>query len=312
MRVSAWLLLAALSVTACSEQPAAPVVEASPEISPETPVVVEAAPAAYAMPASAVHAITSPVLGRSYDVFIKLPPGYDDAENASRRYPVLYVTDGHYPFQTAAGVMMAPMTHGGFEHAILVGVSFAKGEGGAASRGRDLTPVPDPRNTDNVTGGAPQFLTFLRDEVIPLVDGEYRTDVSRRIYAGQSYGGLFGAYALFQQPGVFTDYILTSPSLWFADGAMFGVEAAYAQTQTALPARVYFAIGETETPAINGGRYDMVGDQKRFADQLRSRNYQGLVLRDVVVEDGTHLTTFPVGLLRGLMWMLPGPKPYGG
>ncbi len=145
-----------------------------------------------------------------------------------------------------------------------------------------------------------------------MVERDYRADPSRRIYAGQSYGGLFGAYALLNEPGLFHDYILTSPSLWYGGGAMFAMEAELAQTNRAPAGRVFFAIGETETPAINGGRYDMVGDQTRFADLLRSRSHAALEVRDVVVEGGTHLTTFPVGLLRGLMWMLPGPAPYGG
>jgi predicted alpha/beta superfamily hydrolase len=286
------------------------IVEESAAPEAASPELAEAA-TVYEMAGSAVHRIVSPVLERSYDLYVKLPPGYRDDANASRSYPVLYVADGHYPFQTAAGVMMAPMNHGGFEHAILVGVSYAVGENGGASRTRDLTPVRNPDNT-NPTGGARDFLTFLRDEAIPVVEAQYRTDPARRIYAGQSYGGLFGAYALLNEPGLFHDYILTSPSLWFADGAMFAMEAELAQNDRAPEGRVFFAIGETETPAINGGRYDMVGDQKRFADLLRSRGHDGLDVRDVVVEDGTHLTTFPVGLLRGLMWVLPGDKPYGG
>jgi uncharacterized protein len=263
------------------------------------------------MPDSAVHPIQSEKLGRTYELYVRLPPEYGSEDNASRRYPVIYINDAHYTFQTAAGVTLSPMRHGGLEPAILVAISYAKGEGGADSRGRDLTPTPNSSRPDK-SGGARAYLTFIKDEVIPFVEQAYRTDPGRRTLTGQSYGGLFGAFALLEEPGLFADYILTSPSLWYGEGVMFDVEAEFAKTHKALPARVYFAIGETETPANNSGKYDMVGDQKRFADQLRSRNYEGLVVRDEVVEGGTHLTTFPIGLLRGLMWQRPGPNPYGG
>lgn len=265
----------------------------------------------YEMPDSAVHEIRSDRLGRTYDLYVRTPPEYLSDANALRRYPVIYINDAHHTFQTAAGVTLSPMRHGGLEPAILVAISYAKGESGTDSRGRDLTPVPNSVRPDK-SGGAREYLTFLKDEVIPFVEATYRADPARRTLTGQSYGGLFGVFALFKAPGLFADYILTSPSLWYGGGVMFDVEAEFAKTHKALPARVFFAIGETETPAINGGEYDMVGDQKRFADQLRARGYEGLVVRDEVVEGGTHLTTFPIGLLRGLMWQLPGPKPYGG
>jgi len=302
-QVAGLLAGAMLAATACSPSPPPPPAE-TPAAAPETT-------RAYEMPDSEVLRIDSPVIERSYEIFVRLPPGYGDAENAGRRYPVLYLNDAHYVFQTAAGVTSAPMRHGGLEPMIMAGVSYALGEGGAASRGRDLTPTENPAQTGHATGGARAFLSFMRDEVIPLVENTYRTDPARRILAGQSYGGLFGAYALLNEPGLFHDYILTSPSLWYGKGAMFDIEAEAAKAGP-LSGRVFFAIGETETPAISGGSYDMVGDQKRFADLLRSRGHAALEVRDTVVEGGTHLTTFPIGLLRGLMWILPGPNPYGG
>jgi uncharacterized protein len=268
-------------------------------------------PAAYEMPDSAVIEIRSEKLGRTYDLYVRLPPGYADPANGVKRYPVIYINDAHYTFQTAAGVTLAPMRHGGLEPAILVAISYAKGENGAGSRSRDLTPTPDPKQPGKY-GGARDYLTFIKDEVILSIEEKYRADPARRTLAGQSYGALFGAYALFEEPGLFADYILTSPSLWYGDKAMIGIEEAFSKNHTRLPARVFLAIGETETPAINHGQYDMIGDQKRFAAKLRSRNYEDLTIRDEVVEGGTHLTTFPIGLLRGLMWTMPGPTPYGG
>lgn len=267
---------------------------------------------AYEIPRSIVRTITSENLGRSYELYIKLPPNFHDEVNKARRYPVLYLNDGTYCFQTAAGITHMPMNSGGFEHAILVGVSYAKGEAGVASRSRDLTPtIPKNLNEGHGAkyehGGAAEYLAFLRDEVVPFVEREYRGDPSRRILVGQSYGGLFGAYVLVTDPTAFTDYILTSSSLWHNESVMFDFEKKFAASNTKMPARVYFAIGEMET---NPGRErNMVEDQTRFADTLRSRNYEGLEVRDIIIPSATHKTTFPIGLTKGLMWMLEGPNP---
>ncbi len=306
MKLLSSMAVVAVCIAGCSPAPA-----------PEQGAAVDTAPveatsaSAYQMPDSEVLRIDSPVLNRSYEVFVRSPPGYAEAENSARKYPVVYLNDAHSTFQIAAGVTGSPMRHGGFEPMIIVGVSYGLEDVGAASRNRDLTPTRNP-NSENITGGARDYLTFMRDEVIPLVEKTYRADPQRRILAGQSYGGLFGAFALLEEPGLFADYILTSSSLWYDSGVMFRLEDEAAKTGRELKGRVYFAIGETETPTIGNGRYDMVGDQKRFADLLRSRGHAALDVRDTVVEGGTHLTTFPIGLLRGLMWLAPGPKPYGG
>ena len=44
-------------------------------------------------------AIESQLLGRDYELYIKLPRGYFDENSQSKRYPVLYLNDGHIPLR---------------------------------------------------------------------------------------------------------------------------------------------------------------------------------------------------------------------
>ena len=260
---------------------------------------------------SEVRTITSEKLSRSYDLYIKLPPGYRRNENARTQYPVIYLNDGGYCWLTAVGVTRAPFNHGGYEKAILVGLSYAKGENAVASRTRDLTPTKVD-GAKRETGGARDYLTFFKEEVIPFIEEEYRADAGRRMLVGHSYGGLFGAYALLEEPGLFQDYVLTSSSLWHDNQILFDLEDAAFNNGARLSGRLYFAIGNTETPEVNGGRNDMVEQQARFAAQLRNRGYKSLIVREEVLEGGTHLTTFPIGFTRALRWMLPGDDVFGG
>lgn len=261
---------------------------------------------------SEVRTINSTVLDRKYDLYIKLPPGYRSAENRDRRYPVIFFNDGGYNWLTAVGATRAPVSLGGYEPAILVGLSYAKGEGSVASRVRDYTPTDNPEWPRFKTGGAADYLTFIKEEVITFVESEYRADADRRMIVGHSLGGLFGAYVLLTEPGLFSDYILSSPSLWFHNEVIFDIEAEVATADRDIRGRVFISIGSTETPEINGSQNDMVGQAKSFAKRLRSRGYENLQVKDVVYKGGTHLTSYPSALVEGLRWMLPGENIYGG
>lgn len=254
---------------------------------------------------SAVLPIRSATLGREYEIFVKTPPGYNRPENKGRRYPVIYLTDGPYTFQVASGLSRVPFSQERFREFIIVGLSWAKGEAPAESRERDLTPWRTADGGDGA-GGAPGYWAFLRDEAMPLVEGKYRVDASHRTLAGQSYGALFGLWVALTEPEHFQNYILTSPSAWFADHKIFETEASYAAQRNDLKARIYLAIGSREHPGAGGCpgcKRDMVGDQDRLARTLRARGYPNLQLRAEVIEDSYHETTFPIGLMKGMQWL---------
>lgn len=297
--IVAALSVAAYSVTPHARSPA-PLADARSSVEPTSP---------YVLNDSYVTLLHSEKLGRAYKLQIKLPPSYGAAENLNRRYPVIYFNDATYCWLTAVGVTIFPFHTDVFEEAILVGLSHAQGENSRKSRTRDYTPTDDP-GTMFPSGGAREYLTFLKDEVLPFVEKNYRADPERRMLSGVSYGGLFGAYALLEEPGLFHDYILTSPSLWHNKEIMFAMEEAVAKSGKELSGRVYFATGEAEVPSISPGFRDMVGQQQAFAAKLRSRGYTNLEVRDEVMEGGTHLTTYPIGLTRALRWLLPGKNPY--
>jgi predicted alpha/beta superfamily hydrolase len=258
---------------------------------------------------SAVIPIHSEALGRDYEIYVKTPPGYDKPENAGRRYPVLYLTDGPYTFQVASGLSRVPFSQERFQEFIIVGFSWAEGEPPAISRRRDLTPWRDPE-INGVTGGGEAYLGFLKQEALPLVETRYRIDRAARTLGGQSYGGLFGLWTAFRDPGLFANYILTSPSIWFAGRQILKDEAAYAANHNDLKARIYLATGSREHPGAGGCRgcdNDMVADQARLIAVLKGRNYPGLQIKETVVEDGFHETTFPIGLMKGMQWLYLAP-----
>lgn len=246
---------------------------------------------------SEIYTISSSQLGRKYDIYVKVPYDYSATENKMKHYPVLYLNDGPHTFKVASGV-----THfHSMDKAIVVGIAFAHKEDGQFSRVRDLTPEQDKSWTSYVTGGASNYLEFIENEVIPFVEKNYRVDPARRILAGHSLGGSFGTWVLLTKPELFSSYILTSPSLWWKNDAIFKTERHYAGEHKKLNANVFYATGSLETPEY--GMKEMVSGHRKFVTRLQSRNYVGLRLQDEIVEGTDHYSTFPVGLAKGLRWL---------
>jgi predicted alpha/beta superfamily hydrolase len=101
---------------------------------------------------------------------------------------------------------------------IVVGIPNVDGKG----RQRDYTPPgmrQDIDDADGPQGRADRFLAFLRSELIPHVEREFRANGERTL-AGNSRGGLFAVYALTAGDGSFRHYIANSPALWRDDDAM--------------------------------------------------------------------------------------------
>ncbi|MGH8036902.1 MAG: alpha/beta hydrolase [Stenotrophomonas sp.] len=266
----------------------------------------------YEVVGSEVWNVPDPVSGRTYQVFVALPPSY--AESPGRRYPVLYVTDADYAFPLARQIGRRLNVEGPkLEEFILVGLSYAVGDDGMTSRRRDYTPTangPSSAPADAVHGGAGAYITYLKNEALPFVASHYRTNEARRLLLGHSYGALLGTQILFTDPGMFSGYIVGSPSFWYDRNVMARFEKDYARGHGDLAASVYMYVGEYEAPAF-GNDADMVADAKQIDAALRARRYPSLRLKLDVLNDEDHLSVAPRGLTHGLKYLL-GKTPGSG
>lgn len=266
---------------------------------------------AYELIGSEVWDVPDPVSRRGYQVFVSLPPSYE--KMPQRRYPVLYVTDADYAFPIIRQISRRlNVDRPQVEEFILVGLSYAKGEGGMESRRRDYTPTPNgsiDAPAGAVHGQGANYQAYLRDQLKPFIAGRYRVDRDRALFLGHSYGALLGAQILFTDPGMFSGYILGSPSLWYDEGHIFDMEEAYAARQRDLSANVFLYVGEYEGVRAGDRRFnqtiDIVGDNLRMVKVLESRRYPGLSLKSAILNDEDHVSVAPRGFTRGLKYLLP-------
>lgn len=262
----------------------------------------------YEVLGSEVWDVPDPVSGRDYQVFVALPAGY--ADNPDKRYPVLYVSDADYAFPLVWQMARRLNIEGRkIDDFILVGLSYAKGEGGMQSRRRDYTPTvngPSSSPADAVHGGAADYITYLETQALPFVAQRYRSDESRRIFLGHSYGALLGTQLLLERPQLFSAYILGSPSYWF-DKQVMERRLAAAGKAAEVPVRAYMYVGEYES-VQHGGDADMVIDAQRMSGLLRARGGEALQLKLDVLNDEDHLSVAPRGFMHGLKYVLAAPQ----
>jgi len=251
-----------------------------------------------------VHLIPRAANGRDYRITVGLPDSY--AAQPERRYPVMYVLDGYWDFKLLKSIVGGVVYDRVIPEIILVGLGYP-GDKPDYDRLRrwDLTPVPDPRpenESKGESGHAPELLQVLEREIIPLVDGRYRTDTAYRVLGGSSMGGLFALYTLFSKPGLFHAYVAPSPAVGYANNWLFGYEEAFARRGEPFTARLYMTAAEKEDAPF-------VDAIKRFDARLRERAYPGLAYEFRIVEGERHSGTKPEAFNRGVRFAFAPRAP---
>jgi len=203
-----------------------------------------------------------------------------------------------YSFQVVSGATRFPMNSGAMEEAIIVGISYEEGSRGPSSRIKDYTPIK-ANNWRYETGNAPKFTKFVEQQIIPFIEKNYQVKPNSRTFIGNSLGGLLGAYILFNNPDLFNNYILGSPSVWFEKDFILSSP----MKKPSNPIKVYLSVGSLETPKF-GQNHNMVKGAKSLADKIESNKSAGIELKYSVTEGATHATAFPTTVIQGLDWLL--------
>jgi len=237
----------------------------------------------------------SGINNQDYEVYIELPASYKDSIN--KRYPVLYVLDGQWFFPSIIRSREDMHYEGYLPEMIVVGIGWP--DNYQTNRVRDFFPA---NTQDSTMGpGAPKFLNVLKSEIMDFVDSAYRSDKKTNVLQGQSAGGAFALYALFHDPTLFNSYIISCPSLEYADGIFFNYEKAFSAEHHELNAKLFITSSEYEEEMTTASLYE------KFIRQLKASNYKGLKLETLVVEKMGHATQYSYAVSRGLQFVFSRP-----
>jgi hypothetical protein len=188
------------------------------------------------------HTLPSAVLEEDRAFQVHLPESY--LRDPGRRYPVIYVLDGSsQDLHTATSAAFLARS-GAIPEVIVVGIPNVSGPG----RQRDYTPPgmrQDSEVTDGPLGQADRFLAFLRDELVPRIEGDYRT-TRPRMLAGNSRGALFVVYSLLAEPLLFDARLGHSPALWRDDEAIVTRLDEFLAASPSLTGFLFLSLGDQE------------------------------------------------------------------
>ncbi|ALQ56266.1 Esterase [Pseudoalteromonas issachenkonii] len=206
------------------------------------------------------HTIKSAVLNEERTVVVQLPKSYQSEPN--KVYPVIYRLDGAGNIPLASAVIERLQNDNRAPEVIIVAIENT-------NRLRDMYPTvnKEPQGPVGEGGGSAKFLAFFEQELIPLVNKNYRTH-DYKVIAGASAGGVFALYALQAKPELFQAHIAYSPAVWWNYGAMVKSTKSFIAKTKGLNNYVYTNIGEEA--GLMRERYD------ELQQSLQSSEVRGL------------------------------------
>lgn len=178
--------------------------------------------------------IDSSITDASYDIKVALPEDY----SSDKSYETIYLLDSNWYFDHTAREVAEISKSNSKENVILIGI----GEGN--DRMKDYVPT----TTSEGEGGAPDFIEFLNEELIPRVEEEYSVVTGRegRTILGHSAGGLFAAYSFTRHNETFANYLMLSPAIWYDEGIILTYEEEERENLQSQEQTVFVGLAELE------------------------------------------------------------------
>ena len=230
--------------------------------------------------------VESDIVGRPFHIYVMLPETYGDEPD--RAYRTIYLLDGGSSFPLLAGYYRYLRFTDETEESIFVAISYGSNsfEGGNY-RSTDFTAPSEERDW---WGGAPRFQEFLADELMPMVESNYRSDAANRIIFGHSLGGQFVLYTAQTRPGLFRGHIASNPALHRNLG--FYLEPVSEKSSDSL---LFIGTGSQDAERYR----EPLG---RWIEHWTAVEDKPWRLKVQVLADHTHVSAIPAAFWRGLVW----------
>jgi predicted alpha/beta superfamily hydrolase len=230
--------------------------------------------------------IHSKVLDEDRTLLIRLPEDYGKSD---KKYPVLYKLDGNkgsFLQAYSAAYYLFDMTDS-VPDPIIIGIENT-------DRNRDMGP---DQKADN-------FIQFIKTELIPFIDKNYRTN-GFRIICGQSLSSIFALYSFLEQPSLFDVYILSSFGLYKESLAvLFESELKKNQDLKKVKNKYLFvANGKQDTYDPDGTKTKRA---EQFLESLKQTVLSSVLIKSKYYDDEGHVP-YP-SIYDGLKWIYSHEK----
>jgi uncharacterized protein len=219
----------------------------------------------------------------TFVINIYLPSSYPDIQ---KKYPVLVLTDALWSMGIAQTTFDYMTYSRVIPEVIIVGIGYPPSSplDWMRYRFKDMTPTHvegyDP------SGSADKFIAFIKKELYPYIENNYRIDTTDRCFFGHSLGGLLGSHILIEQPQLFNRYIIGSPSYWWNSK----------EITKRLSSKNYFVSDSIKTVyTFIGGKEGkmMINNWNEFDSILVKKINKNIKFQDQIFQDETHQSVVP-------------------
>lgn len=254
---------------------------------------------------SEAFVMSSANVGDDFLIGVGLPASYATSDQS---YQLVYVLDANIAFGMTveiARLHQVDLIRPGVPEMVLVGIGYPDPYRMGTLRARDLTPAGSLSDEfDELLrsapvfdglGGAAEFLRFIEDELHPHIVANYRVETEGVTILGDSFGGLFTAYAFQQRSPVFDRYWMGSPGLLPATELLEGLPAAIEQGFE-RDTRVFITLGELEETGAVDIYNDLAVGTRRLIEIFDANPAENLTVTSKTYPDATHITTVPPAL----------------
>lgn len=236
----------------------------------------------------------------SFSIFVSLPKDY--AKKKNQNFPVIYLLDANVYFDIIADAMNEIHSK-----AILVGIGYKDFVMMDSLRNRDYTfPKASPQDSFPISGGAFNFLFFIKNEIIPYIDKAYRTETNNRTLMGHSLGAYFTLFVLMQEilntDHTFKNYVAASPSLHYGNKFLMDQWKQSVVYDISIQQNLWLTCGAKEDIEDSTGT-EGIDNFNSIVHILESSKYKGINLKVEIYPAFGHMETAVPTFVKSLKEM---------
>ncbi|BDD11396.1 alpha/beta hydrolase (plasmid) [Fulvitalea axinellae] len=231
----------------------------------------------------------------TFYIDVQLPKTY--FEDSSKAFSAVYLLDGNFYTPIVAPIQHQYEETGLLDPKILISISYKDFKSMDSLRVRDyLYPKSIASDGMEAPGGGQNFKSYITNELIPMIDAEFRTGKHDRTLVGHSFGGYFVLYALHDQlennETHFKSFISASPTLWYNDFYLNRLPEALRKRNKNL--NLFLTVGGDEHPEWS------VKPVIDFSNQIKEQEIKEFKFINRVYNNLGHMDTGLISYIKGL------------
>ena len=238
--------------------------------------------------------LTSKETNSTFKIRIYLPITYTDTQE---KYPIMVLTDAIWSMGFAQSTFdFMTVMNKEIPEVIIIGIDYPSSNNLDWVRNRFRDMIPTHVEGYDPSGSADKFIAFIKKELFPYIENNYRVDTTDRCFFGHSLGGLLASHILIEQSSLFNRYIIGSPSYWWDNKEIIKRLSTKGFLSTDSVKAVYTFIGSEEGETA-------ITNWKEFNEQLVHKISKKLKFHDQIFQDETHMSVTPAAFSKAVRFV---------